>query len=120
MRSVLVVDDYADARELLETVLTKAGYVALTAADGSEGLRVARAARPDAIVMDIFMPVMDGIRATELLKADPATANIPVMAYTAQPQPMDNSARLFAAICVKPCAPGVLLAMLRRMLEPAS
>ena len=120
MHSILVVDDYEDARSLLEALLTGAGFRTLTASNGGEGLEVAFTAIPDAIVMDICMPVMDGIRATELLKADPRTASIPVIAYTAQPKSMPNSYHLFAGVCAKPCDPDILLAILRRVLRSDS
>ena len=119
MPFILVVDDYADTRELLSMVLEGSGYDVLTAENGAEALQIARERRPDVIVMDIFMPVMDGVEATERLKADPRTAQTPVIAYTARQTQMDGKRELFAAVCQKPCSPDVLLSHLKRSLETA-
>ncbi len=59
-RSVLVIEDEADLRTLMELVLEGGGYTVLTASDGREGLEVLRRARPDVILLDMKMPVMDG------------------------------------------------------------
>lgn len=117
-QSILVVDDYADARDLLDTLLTREGYQVLTAADGAEGLKVACETQPDAIIMDIFMPTMDGLEATARLKADPRTANTPVIAYTAKPPAVDGKDDFFAAVCAKPCPPALLLSVLQQVLPP--
>jgi two-component system, cell cycle response regulator DivK len=82
-KTVLIVDDNADNREVYGLLLEFSGYDVLTAADGWSGVQQARAHHPDLILMDISMPVMDGFQATELLKLDPATRDIPVVAVTA-------------------------------------
>lgn len=109
MSQVLVVEDYEDARVMVEMLLEDAGYRVLVAADGVEGVSMARRHRPDAILMDIFMPGLDGIEATRQLKADPATAGVPVIAYTAKPASVREGEELFAAVCSKPCPPDELL-----------
>jgi CheY-like chemotaxis protein len=106
---VLVVEDYEDARAMVEMILEDAGYRVLLAADGLEGVSMARQHHPDAILMDIFMPGLDGIEATRQLKADPATAAVPVIAYTAKPASVRAGEELFAAVCTKPCPPDELL-----------
>jgi two-component system, cell cycle response regulator DivK len=103
--TVLIVDDFADARDLMTLVLTDAGYDVLTAIDGRDALRVARAEHPDLVLMDILMPVMDGVEATRRFKADPALARTPVIAYTADPIRLPDPSGLFEAVCVKPCSP---------------
>ncbi len=80
---VLVVDDHADERAITKIVLEHFGYRVSTASSADEALRVARDRRPDLIVMDIMMPDMDGVEASERLAADPRTSEIPVIAYTA-------------------------------------
>lgn len=65
--------------------LTRAGCDVLLAANGEEGVEVARARIPDLILMDMTMPVMDGWTATRLLREDPTTRHIPILAFTAQP-----------------------------------
>ena len=109
MSQVLVVEDYEDARAMVEMILEDAGYQVLLAADGAEGVTMARRHHPDAILMDIFMPGLDGIEATRQLKADPETAAVPVIAYTAKPAFARDGDELFAAVCTKPCPPDELL-----------
>jgi CheY-like chemotaxis protein len=112
MSQVLVVEDYDDARTMVEMILQDAGYQVLLAADGFEGVTMARRHRPDAILMDIFMPGLDGIEATRQIKADPATAAVPVIAYTAKPTSVRGEPALFSAVCAKPCDPDDLLKLL--------
>jgi two-component system, chemotaxis family, chemotaxis protein CheY len=78
-RSILVVDDSAEIRDVWLRVLTKAGFTVIEAADGAEGVRKARANHPDLVLMDVSMPVLDGISAVRELKSDHATAMIPVV-----------------------------------------
>jgi CheY-like chemotaxis protein len=80
--TVLVIDDDAAVRDLLQRFLAKEGFRVLPAAGGEEGLRLARAARPDAITLDVLMPGTDGWAVLAALKADPALADIPVVMLT--------------------------------------
>jgi CheY-like chemotaxis protein len=112
---VLVVDDHDDARELLALIVGSRGYEVATAANGREAVEQARHVRPDAVIMDLFMPVMDGYEAARILKGDPALAGIPILAYTARSSPSDLDG-LFAGCCIKPCPPGELLATLGQIL----
>lgn len=82
-KRVLIVDDAESIRMAIGSVLEIHGYHALAAADGEEGVRVAREQQPDVILLDIMMPVLDGWGAIKQLKADPFTAGIPVVALTA-------------------------------------
>lgn len=79
---VLVIDDEANARDLIQRFLGKEGFSVVTASSGAEGLRLARASRPDAITLDVIMPGMDGWAVLKELKADPELANIPVIMLT--------------------------------------
>jgi signal transduction histidine kinase/CheY-like chemotaxis protein len=81
-RLILVIDDDAASRDLLERTLAKAGYAVLTATGGAEGLRLARERRPDAITLDVMMPGVDGWSVLRSLKADPQTCDIPVIMLT--------------------------------------
>lgn len=83
MPTVLIVDDTEDIRILVSLMLTKRGYRVLEAGTGQAGLDTARAERPDLILMDIAMPVMDGLEAIGHLKADATLCNVPVVAFTA-------------------------------------
>jgi CheY-like chemotaxis protein len=108
--AVLVVDDSADVRSLVAFFLRDAGFVVRTAVNGLEGLLIAYEMRPDVIVMDLSMPVLNGLEATRLIKATQATRQSRVIAYTgngAIPPPLE---RWFAAIVSKPSPPDVVLA----------
>lgn len=106
--TVLLVEDNPDNQEIYRIILAHHGYTVLQAWDGEGGVRMARHHRPAVILMDLTMPNVDGLEATRRLKADPATAAIPVIALTAD---VEKTARLAAAAagCVsflsKPVAP---------------
>ncbi len=93
---VLVVEDQALSLELVSDLLTLAGYEVLQARDAATGLRLARRLRPALILMDINLPDMNGMEAIRRLKADPVTADIPVIALTALVMPGDRE-RILAA-----------------------
>jgi len=99
------------------TALDMGGYDVTTAADGAQAIDTVRSSHPDAVVMDIFMPVMDGLTATRQLRSDPATADIPVIAYTGRHLPSSDEAQLFAAVCLKPCAPDHLIRVVAEVLH---
>ncbi len=80
--TVLVIDDEAAVRDLMQRFLTKEGFRVVTAHGGEEGLRRARELRPDAITLDVMMPGMDGWAVLSALKADPDVADIPVIMLT--------------------------------------
>ncbi len=80
---VLCIEDDYDQRRLLSFLLQRDGLEVRTAADGREGVSVAREWSPDLILMDLMMPVMDGFEATQALRADAATRRIPILALTA-------------------------------------
>ena len=80
--TVLVIDDEPAVRDLMQRFLAKEGFRVVTAAGGEEGLRRARELRPDAITLDVMMPGMDGWAVLSALKADPDTADIPVVMLT--------------------------------------
>jgi len=114
--AVLVVDDYGEVREVVARVLEDAGFVVRTAANGLEGLIAAHEMRPGVIIMDVSMPVLDGIEATRLIKAGKITRDARVIAYTGNPLSDDSPTRtLFDAILVKPAAPEVMLATVQQV-----
>jgi two-component system, cell cycle response regulator DivK len=82
-RVILIVDDDPKTLKLLRDLLQINGYATLEATDGKQGVDMARAKMPDLIFMDMQMPLMDGFEATSILKADPVTKSIPVIALTA-------------------------------------
>jgi CheY-like chemotaxis protein len=83
MPRVLVVDDDAAIRALLVDLLVEEGYEVVAASNGAEGVTLARAAHPDVIMMDLRMPVMTGVEAIRVLKADPGLRSIPILAMSA-------------------------------------
>jgi two-component system, cell cycle response regulator DivK len=90
MSRILVVEDNPANMKLASLLLRNAGHEALCAVDAESGLTLARAQQPDLILMDIQLPGMDGLAATALLKADPATAGIPIIALTAMAMKEDR------------------------------
>lgn len=80
--NILVIDDDASIRKVTALRLEREGYRVLTAPEGEEGLRIAKAERPDVILLDILMPRMDGREVLRRLKADPETQTIPVILLT--------------------------------------
>lgn len=87
---ILIVDDEADLVETLTFRLEAAGYKAISAHDGLEGLNVARAEKPDLIILDVMMPKMDGYQVCRLLKFDQNMKNIPIIMLTARGQEQDK------------------------------
>jgi DNA-binding response OmpR family regulator len=81
--TVLVVEDDAELREILQAEFELEGLVALTATNGSEAVTAARQLKPDLILMDVMMPVMDGIEATKIVKGNEETKHIPIIMLTA-------------------------------------
>ena len=90
MPRILVIEDNSANMKLATLLLVNAGHTALCAVDAETGLTMARAERPDLILMDIQLPGMDGLAATALLKQDPATAAIPIIALTAMAMKEDR------------------------------
>jgi two-component system cell cycle response regulator DivK len=118
-RTVLLVEDNADNQEIYRLILLHHGFAVLQAWDGEGGVRMARSHTPDLILMDLTMPLIDGLEATRRLKADPATSRIPVIALTAHAESEDRAAAE-AAGCVsflaKPVAPNLVAVEVRRVL----
>jgi two-component system, cell cycle response regulator DivK len=83
LATILVIEDNPANMKLVSLLLRNVGYVVLAAADAEAGVALARTALPDLILMDMQLPGMDGLAATALLKGNPATAAIPVIALTA-------------------------------------
>ena len=83
MARILIIEDNPANMKLASMLLCNAGHVPVCADDAESGLSLARADQPDLILMDIQLPGMDGLAASALLKQDPATAAIPIIALTA-------------------------------------
>jgi len=113
---VLIVDDSADIRELWRLWLTFWGFSVDEARNGYDAIQKATEVQPDLILMDLWMPVVDGIEAMRRLKADSRTSHVPVLALSAQAHAPDSSTALAAgaeAFLTKPCDPDRLLDHIR-------
>ncbi|MFQ5927674.1 MAG: response regulator [Terriglobia bacterium] len=86
VKKVLLAEDEEDIRRLAQMSLARGGWEILLAQDGEECLALARTSRPDVILLDAKMPRLDGFEACRRLKADPATASIPIIFLTASAQ----------------------------------
>jgi two-component system cell cycle response regulator DivK len=120
MSLVLIVEDNDKNMKLARDVLQAKGYATLEAFTGEEGVRLARERRPDLVLMDIQLPGINGIEALGLLRADPATASIPVLALTASVTPTDRSQITragFDAFLAKPIVLREFLETVRRLIE---
>jgi two-component system, cell cycle response regulator DivK len=96
MTTILIVEDNEMNRDMLSRRLEKKGYDILLAVDGQAGLDAARAHKPDLILMDLSLPVMDGWQATQRLKADAELRTIPVIALSAHAMATDRDKALGA------------------------
>ncbi|HJW84489.1 MAG TPA: response regulator [Anaerolineae bacterium] len=94
--TVLIIEDSALNRKLVETVLKPYGYRILAAEDGQAGVETALRERPDLILMDVMMPVMNGYDATRRIKDHRDTSNIPIVALTASAMPHERDQALAA------------------------
>ena len=93
---ILLVEDNEMNRDMLSRRLERKGYEVVIAVNGQEGVELVSSTRPDLILMDLSLPIIDGWEATRRIKADPATASIPVIALTAHAMAGDRE-RAFAA-----------------------
>ena len=122
MARILVIEDNAANMKLATLLLHNAGHTVLCAVDAETGLTLARASQPDLILMDIQLPGMDGLAATALLKQDPVTAAIPVIALTAKAMKADQEKSQVAgcdAYIAKPLRYKELYAAIDSLLAPA-
>jgi two-component system, cell cycle response regulator DivK len=121
MMKVLVVDDDFDTRTIWLAALEHHGYVVLEAHDGPEGISLAQQQVPDVIVMNLSMPKLDGLTATALLRQDPRTAAIPIIACTGFVRE-DGEDRAEDAGCdaylEKQCEPSRVLEEVERFIGP--
>ncbi|HQX81475.1 MAG TPA: response regulator transcription factor [Vicinamibacterales bacterium] len=124
---ILVVEDSQDIADLIAHYLQGAGYTTTVAANGSDRLKLARATTPDAIILDLMLPGMDGLHICQALRGEPATAAIPIIMLTARGEESDRVRGLeFGAddYVTKPFSPKELVArvgaLLRRIQRPVA
>lgn len=118
-KRILVVEDTEDNRKIVRDLLTSVGYELIEAVDGGEGVAMAQSERPDLILMDIQLPVIDGYEATRRIRAIPELAAVPIIAVTSYALSGDE-AKTREAGCTgyvaKPFSPRQLLAKIREFL----
>ncbi|MEX2374555.1 MAG: response regulator [Dehalococcoidia bacterium] len=112
-RTILIVEDDSDAREIYAAALAAHGYRVVTAVHGAEGVHLARKNRPDLILMDLKMPIMDGLNALRYIKSDPAISHIPVWAISAylsdDEGPEELGRMRFDRLLAKPMDPNAMV-----------
>ena len=118
-KRILVVEDTEDNRQIIRDLFASAGYDLIEAVDGASGVAMAAEHKPDLILMDIQLPVLDGYEACRRIKADPALRHIPIIAVTSYALSGDE-AKTRAAGCdgyvAKPFSPRQLLAKINELL----
>jgi two-component system cell cycle response regulator DivK len=122
-KRILIVEDQEDNRTILRDALSTLGYDLIEAFNGEDAVRLAQGERPDLILMDIQLPLMDGYEATRRIKATPGLNSIPIIAVTSYALSGDD-AKARAAGCdayvAKPFSPRQLLAKVREFLTDAT
>jgi len=117
---VLVVEDNLDNYELVRTILEMVGYDTFLADNGRDGVTAARKQKPDLILMDMALPEMDGWHATKLIRDDPETAHIPMIALTVHTLPLERKRALDAGVDAylsKPYDAGQLIRLVESTLK---
>jgi two-component system, cell cycle response regulator DivK len=118
-KCILVVEDQPDNRRILRDLLGNAGYELIEAETGEEALTALEAQRPDLILMDIQLPVMDGYEATRRIRSNPELKSIPIIAVTSYALAGDEAKALAVgcnAYVTKPFSPRALLAKVQEHL----
>lgn len=123
MAKILVVDDEPHVVELVAFNLRREGYTVVSAKNGAEALVVVEREHPDLVILDVMMPIMDGVQVAETLKANEATSDIPIVMLTAKAQDSDILEGLVAGAEVylpKPFSPTELSRVVKSLLPEAS
>jgi two-component system cell cycle response regulator DivK len=111
MKKILIVEDNSDYRELMNLFITKMGYRAITAKNSYEAIAFAEAEGPDLIFMDMQLPDVDGVTTTTMLKQNPKTSRIPVVALTGWMSALleEKASKVgIATYLIKPVSPPLL------------
>jgi two-component system cell cycle response regulator DivK len=116
MKRILVVEDQEDNRQILRDLLTNAGFDMVEAENGEQAIASAQASRPDLILMDIQLPILDGYEATRRIKANPDLKSIPIIVVTSYALSGDEEKARLAGCddyVAKPFSPRQLLAKIK-------
>jgi two-component system alkaline phosphatase synthesis response regulator PhoP len=120
MGKILIVEDEANIRQLVKYNLEKDGYLVLEAADGLQGLKLAKAEKPELLLLDLMLPQMDGLEVCRNLKGNPATSALPIIMLTAKSEEIDKVIGLELGAddyMTKPFSPRELLARVKAVLR---
>lgn len=118
--TILLIEDEEDVSDLIRYHLKKSKYRVLTAADGLEGLRLASEERPDAVILDVMLPRLNGFEVAKRMKADPSTASIPLLILSAKGEPENRIKGLELGAddyLPKPFSPKELLLRIKALLR---
>jgi CheY-like chemotaxis protein len=116
---ILVVDDNRLIRSVVAMHLRDHGHEVSEASDGRQAVELVHGTAFDVVLMDLQMPEMDGVSATQLIRSEPRFDALPIFAFTGQPQSLGANRKLFTDVLVKPIAPDQILEMIGRTLaEP--
>jgi two-component system cell cycle response regulator DivK len=118
-KRILLVEDHEDNRRIVRDLVASVGFELIEGVTGEDGIRLAETERPDLILMDIQMPLVDGYEATRRIKANPALAHIPIIVVTSYALSGDEAKARAAgadAYVAKPFSPRQLLAKIKELL----
>ena len=116
---VLVIEDDPATSRLVEYSLRHAGYQVIRAANGLEGIRMACSEAPDLVILDVMLPGLDGYEICHRLKADAATARLPILMFSAKAQEIDRNTGLKVGAdeyLTKPAAPADIVGRVQKLL----
>ena len=122
-QKILIVEDNSDLSQLLAFYLSDAGYEISRAGNSAQGISKALAERPNLIITDLYLPDMNAVDATTILKQDPGTSAIPIVVLTAMAFGEWKSKALKAGVAkylIKPVSPPELTEVVRRLIQPVS
>jgi CheY-like chemotaxis protein len=120
VRTVLVVDDEFGVAEVLDAILTDEGYRVVTATNGRQALARIAEQRPDLMLLDYMMPIVDGVAVLHALSADPKASDLPVVVMSALPEEaISSKTSAYAAFLRKPFRIKTVLAAIQRALPAA-
>jgi DNA-binding response OmpR family regulator len=122
-QKILIVEDNSDLSQLLAFYLSDAGYETSQAVNSAQGISKALAERPDLIITDLYLPDMNAVDATVILKQDPATSGIPIVVLTAMTVEEWKTKALKAGVAkylIKPIFPPELTEVVRTLIQPPS
>jgi CheY-like chemotaxis protein len=122
-KKILIVDDDLDLCHILQTVLDRLGYDTVLAVNGKEAVDLATSQLPDLILMDIMLPVMDGLQATRLIRENSNTQSTPILAMTARVS-LEDKKNCFLSGCddfiAKPFTVKEMTSCIEKLLKPSS